>query len=223
MDGYLLIDKPVGWTSHDVVAKIRGLIKQQLGIKKPKVGHAGTLDPFATGLLIILVGKYTKRANEFLKLNKSYEFRAKLGEISTTGDLEGEIKTFSNNTPTLTEMRDVLSSFLGEVEQIPPTFSAIKVNGQRAYKLARKGNKVEMPKRLINIYELKLIKYEYPYLSCICSVSSGTYIRTLAEDIGKSLKTGAYLTNLKRISIGEFSLKMAHKIEENNLLDNLLV
>lgn len=223
MDGYLLIDKPVGWTSHDVVAKIRGLIKQQQGIKKPKVGHAGTLDPFATGLLIILVGKYTKKANEFLKLNKAYEFRAKLGEISTTGDPEGEIKTFSNNTPTLTEMRDVLSSFLGEVEQIPPQYSAIKVNGQRAYKFARKGNKVEIPKRLINIYELKLIKYEYPYLSCDCKVSSGTYVRTLAEDIGKSLKTGAYLTSLKRISIGEYSLKLAHKIEENNLLDNLLV
>lgn len=222
MNGILLIDKPKNWTSHDVVAKIRGEIKKQTGIKKIKVGHAGTLDPFATGLLIILVGSFTKRADEFLKLDKSYEFTAVLGKKSTTGDPEGRKIDISNNIPTDEEVNNVLNKCVGKITQIPPMYSAIKINGKRAYKIAREGNKVEMPSRQVSIYQLKKISYNYPNLKCSCSVSSGTYIRTLAEDIGKSLDVGAYLAELKRTTVGEYNLSNALDIEDINLLNRLI-
>lgn len=222
MDGILLIDKPKNWTSHDVVAKIRGEIKKLTGNKKIKVGHAGTLDPFATGLLILLVGSYTKRADEFLKLDKSYEFTAVLGKESTTGDPEGEIIDISNKNPTDEEVSSALKKYIGKITQTPPQYSAIKINGKRAYKIAREGNKVEIPARQVSVYKLEKLSYDYPSLKCVCGVSSGTYIRTLAEDIGKSLGVGAYLVELRRINIGEYNIIDATSVENLNLPKDLL-
>lgn len=219
-DGILLIDKPAGWTSFDVVAKIRGKIRAQYTAKgeKPtkrqlKVGHAGTLDPFATGLLIVLLGDATKKAGEFLKLDKTYEFTAKLGEVSTTGDPEGEITKGAGDIPTKDAVLAALERFRGEITQVPPQYSAIKIDGKRAYKLAREGKEFEVPSRQITVHRLQITEYSYPYLKCICDVSSGTYIRTLVEDIGKALTTGAYCTELRRTRVGEYQIEDAQSID----------
>lgn len=219
MDDILLVDKPEGWTSFDVVAKTRSRVKerylnsgQKPTKKQLKVGHAGTLDPFATGLLIILLGDACKRAEEFLKLDKTYQFTAKLGFVSSTGDPEGEINSFSDTIPDESTIQSSLESFRGEISQTPPIYSAIKINGKRAYKLAREGKEVEIPSRKVRINQLKLISYEYPYLKCEADVSSGTYIRTLVEDIGKTLKTGAYCSQLRRTRIGKFDIAEAQSI-----------
>lgn len=213
-DGILLVDKPVSWTSFDVVAKIRG--KRRAAFKETgaaptkrqlKVGHAGTLDPFATGLLIILLGDATRRSDEFLKQDKVYEATIKLGEISSTGDPEGELTTVSDNQPSEADIRAALAKFIGEITQTPPAFSAIKINGQRAYKLARKGHEVEIPSRQVTIHSLDLLEYDYPNLKIRTHVSSGTYIRSLAEDIGSTLGTGAYCSELRRTSIGEMTIE----------------
>lgn len=211
----LLIDKPAGLTSFGVVARVRKKITQEIG-RKIKVGHAGTLDPFATGLLILLIGKTTKKAEEFLKLDKVYEATIRLGAISTTGDPEGEIQESKKLTdpPLITKVETVLKSFVGKIEQIPPSFSAIKISGQRAYKLARRGEKIQMPTRKVQIYEIKILEYNYPILKISCHVSSGTYIRTLAEDIGKKLGVGAYTTQLRRLKIGDWTVKEAKTLEE---------
>lgn len=221
MKDMVLVDKPVGWTSFDVVAKIRGAIRAQYTARgqKPtkrqlKVGHTGTLDPFATGLLIILLGDACSRTNEFLKLDKVYEATVELGKTSTTGDPEGEIRIADSRQPTANEVREVLSRFTGEIEQIPPAFSAIKVNGKRAYDLARKGEDVVIPPRTVTVYSLELLSYEYPLLTVRTHVSSGTYIRTLAEDIGTALGTGAYCTTLRRTQIAEYSIGDAGSVEE---------
>lgn len=208
MNGILLVDKPAGWTSHDVVAKARSLAKQAAG-QKVKVGHAGTLDPFATGLLIVLIGSYTKRASEFLKLDKTYEVTCRLGETSTTGDPEGEVKVVSSEQPQLSQITTVLGSFIGEIMQAPPIYSAMKIGGQRAYKLARAGKAVKLEPRKVRIYSIQDTKYSYPKLSFTTKVTSGTYIRSLVEDIGQALGTGAYCTALRRQSIGSLELKNA--------------
>ncbi len=212
-DGILLVDKPAEWTSFDVVAKIRGQIRheyQEKGIKPTKrqlkVGHAGTLDPFATGLLVILLGDATKRADEFLKLDKVYEATIYLGQTSTTGDPEGEMTKVSDRVPTKEGVEAALKEFTGEITQIPPKFSAIKINGQRAYKLAHQGKDVEIPSRNVTIYSIELIEYTYPEVKIRTHVSSGTYIRTLAEDIGGALGTGAYCQVLRRISVADYAL-----------------
>ncbi|HYF97131.1 MAG TPA: tRNA pseudouridine(55) synthase TruB [Patescibacteria group bacterium] len=205
-DGILLIDKPKDWTSHDVVAKVRGILKKETG-KKIKVGHTGTLDPLATGLMILVVGSYCKKAGDFSKLDKTYEASIRLGEISTTADSEGEKTKISDKKPTLKEVEQVLQAFEGEIVQIPPAYSAIKVNGKRAYKLAREGKEVNIEPRKVTIYDIKLTFYEYPEVKFTTKVSSGTYIRTLAEDIGKKLKAGAYLSDLRRIEVGDSSIK----------------
>src|SRR3989337_4532409 len=173
MDGYLLVDKPAGWTSFDVVAKIRGLIRTETG-KKVKVGHSGTLDPFATGLLIILIGSYTKRQDEFMKMDKVYEATMELGKTSTTGDPEGEVIQIGDRRPEIEEVRAVLKKFTGEIEQTPPQYSAIKIGGKKAYELARAGKSVELKSRKVTIYSYEDIKYEYPKLSFTVKVSSGT-------------------------------------------------
>lgn len=211
----LLIDKPAGLTSFGVVARVRRKLTQEIG-RKIKVGHAGTLDPFATGLLILLIGKATKKAEEFLKLDKVYEATIRLGAISTTGDPEGEIQESKKLTdpPLRTKVEIVLKSFVGKIEQTPSSFSAIKINGQRAYKLARRGEKIQMPTRKVQIYEIKILEYSYPILKISCNVSSGTYIRTLAEDIGKKLGVGAYTTQLRRLKIGDWTVKEAKTLEE---------
>ncbi|HSX46658.1 MAG TPA: tRNA pseudouridine(55) synthase TruB [Patescibacteria group bacterium] len=217
MDGILLVDKPSGWTSFDIVAKIRGQIKRETGLKKPKVGHAGTLDPLATGLMIILVGSYTKRAGEFSKLDKVYEVTMKLGQTSTTGDDEGEKTSVSAYEPSTEELNDVLARFTGEIMQTPHAYSAIKVNGQRAYKLARAGKEVTIEPRKVTIYELRDVEYRYPEVKFTTKVSSGTYIRSLVEDIGKTLNTGAYMSALRRTKVGQFSLADSQAITEVDL------
>lgn len=211
MDGIFLIDKPPRWTSFDVVARIRGQIKRETGLKKPKVGHTGTLDPLATGLLIIVVGSYCKRAEEFSKLDKVYEVTVKLGETSTTGDEEGQKSKISDSTPTREALEAVLEGFRGEIMQIPPIYSAIKVNGQRAYKLAREGKEVKLDPRPVTIYSITDVEYSYPEVKFTTKVSSGTYIRSLAEDIGNELGTGAYMSGLRRTEVGRFSIADALK------------
>ncbi len=208
MDGVLLIDKPAGWTSHDVVAKVRGQLKKEAG-QRVKVGHTGTLDPFATGLLVLLVGSYTKKAAEFSKLDKTYEAEVRLGSTSATGDPEGELTKISTQRPSEAEIKKSLDKFVGQISQIPPPFSAIKVDGQRAYKLARAGKKVELKPRQVTIHSITEVDYKYPKLSFITEVSSGTYIRSLAEDIGKELGTGAYLSALRRTKVGGYNVEDA--------------
>lgn len=221
MNGILLIDKPSGWTSFDVVAKVRGVIKRETGLKKPKVGHTGTLDPLATGLLVLVVGKYTKKVPELSKADKTYEVTMKLGETSTTGDEEGEKSYASDKKPSKEAVLAALAKFKGEIEQIPPAYSAIKVNGQRAYKLARAGKDVVIEPRRVTIYDISDITYDYPFVKFTAKVSSGTYIRTLVEDIGKTLGTGAYMTALRRTRVGQFAIGQAQKPDTHPL--NLLI
>jgi len=217
MNKIILIDKPAGWTSFDVVAKIRGAARVVTGNKKIKVGHAGTLDPFATGLLIVLIGNETKNQDNYMKQDKEYLASLRLGATSTTGDPEGVIEELSISNlqfPNKEQITKVLETFVGEISQIPPIYSAIKVDGKRAYKLARAGETPEMKPRLIRILELRITNYEYPELKIIVKCSSGTYIRTLAEDIGKALGTGAYLTSLRRTKIGDFDVQDAQTVDE---------
>jgi len=219
MNGILLIDKPKGWTSFDVVAKVRGQAKAKTGLKRLKVGHAGTLDPLATGLLIVLVGDYCKKAAEYSKLDKTYEVELRLGQASTTDDAEGEIKVVSDQKPTETQVKEAISSFMGEIQQTPPIFSAIKVGGQRAYKLARAGKIPEMKARAVTIRSITDLRYDYPEICFTTEVSSGTYIRSLVRDIGERLGTGAYMTDLRRTRINDFKLKDAHQIDTVSLGD----
>jgi tRNA pseudouridine55 synthase len=227
-NGFLLVNKPSGMTSHDVVAVAR----RMLGIKK--IGHAGTLDPMATGLLILGVGKATKKLGNIIGLPKTYTAEIALGATSTTDDAEGTLDTFTTPTkvgvqnvdsrirgngvlleiPSNTKIESCLKKFIGEQQQTPPQFSAIKINGQRAYKKARQGETVDLKPRTITIYDIKLVSYRYPLITIETSVSSGTYIRSLARDIGQALGTGAYLSKLERTSIGEFKLADAINLKE---------
>ena len=212
MQGVLLVDKPTGWTSFDVVNFVRRQVAAVEG-KKPKntkVGHTGTLDPLATGLLVLLVGKeYTRKATELTKLDKTYEVTMKLGEMSSTGDEEGEKKAVSATVPTEEAVLEALHTFQGQIMQVPPAFSAMKINGQRAYKLAREGKVVELEARPVQIYKNELTGYEYPFVKFTSEVGSGTYIRSLVEDLGKVLGTGAYMSDLRRTRVGEFSIENA--------------
>jgi len=212
MDGILLIDKPKGWTSFDVVAKVRGILRSS-GVAKPKVGHTGTLDPLATGLLVLLLGSYTKRAPELTKLDKTYEVTMKLGETSTTGDDEGEKTKTSGSKPTEIEVIKALQKFTGDLMQTPPIFSAMKINGQRAYKLAREGKEVKLEPRPVTIYRNELTSYNYPLVKFTSEVSSGTYIRSLVEDFGKELDTGAYMSDLRRTKVGKFDIRVSQTVQ----------
>ena len=215
----ILIDKPANLTSFGVVARVRRRLSEQAG-KKVKVGHTGTLDPFATGLLILLANQATKKSNEFLKLDKWYEATIHLGKVSTTGDPEGEITDYlldnaqPPRTPSLSQVEQVIKTFIGPIQQTVPAFSAVKINGHRAYHLARRGQKVKMPTREVEIYSLEILDYHYPKLVIRTHVSSGTYIRTLGEDIGKKLQTGAYLTALRRTKIGNYDIKDALSLSD---------
>ena len=214
-DKIILIDKPAGISSFGVVAKVRSALRARFG-HKVKVGHTGTLDPFATGLLILLSGKMTKKSGDFLKLDKVYEATLKLGYTSSTGDPEGEIQPYSKETvqPRLDKIESVINSFIGKTQQTPPRYSAIKINGERAYRLARKGKEFEIPSRGIEIYQIDILHYNWPQLEIKCSVSSGTYIRTLAEDIGEKLGVGAYLTALRRTKVGNYNVSHAISLDE---------
>ena len=210
-DSVLLIDKPAGITSFGVVARVRRRLSQHLG-KKAKVGHTGTLDPFATGLMIIVTGKECRNAGNYSKLDKEYEATIRLGQTSTTGDPEGELTNISDRQPSKEEVIAALKQFEGEITQRPPIYSAIKINGRRAYDLARKGEVVEMPTRQVTVYRLELIDYTYPEIRIRVHVSSGTYIRTIAQDIGDVLEVGAYCSELRRTKIAEWSVEDAEAI-----------
>lgn len=212
-DSVLLVDKPAGITSFGVVARVRRVLSQQLG-KKAKVGHTGTLDPFATGLMIIVTGKECRNAMNYSKLDKEYEATFRLGQTSSTGDPEGEITDASELQPSKEAVEAALEQFRGEITQRPPIFSAIKINGRRAYDLARKGEVVEIPERQVTVFALELLEYTYPNLRIRTHVSSGTYIRSLAVDIGKVLETGAYCSELRRTKVGEWSVVGAEAIEK---------
>lgn len=211
-DRVLLIDKPAGMSSFGVVARVRRVLSQQAG-HKVKVGHCGTLDPFATGLLIIVTGKECRNAGQYSKLDKVYEATLELGVTSTTGDPEGQLTSVPIAAPTEQAIRDAMKGLTGEIEQIPPIFSAIKVNGERAYKQARAGKEIVMQPRKVTIHNFELIEYAFPFVRFRTHVSSGTYIRTLAEDIGKALGGGAYLTQLRRTKIAESSITDATTLE----------
>ncbi|MBT4121100.1 MAG: tRNA pseudouridine(55) synthase TruB [Candidatus Magasanikbacteria bacterium] len=209
---FILIDKPKEWTSHDAVAKIRGIARKETGIKKIKVGHAGTLDPFATGLLIIGIGRdATKRLDEFKAMRKTYVATLKLGATSDTQDSDGVITTQDSDStkPDNKLVWDVLKSFTGKQLQTPPMYSAKKVGGKKLYDLARKGIEIERQPSEIEIYNIKLLDYSYPDLKIEVDCSTGTYIRTLAHDIGDKLDTGAYCDELRRTRIGEYDVKNA--------------
>lgn len=197
-DGILLIDKPANMTSFGVVARVRRVLSAQAG-KKVKVGHTGTLDPFATGLMILVIGKECKNAGGYTKLDKVYEATITLGATSTTGDPEGEITTTEVAPVSDAAVKKVLRQFTGTITQTPPIFSAIKINGRRAYDLAREGQVIDMPTRQVSVYSLELVAYTWPQLTVRAHVSSGTYIRSLAIDIGAALGTGAYCRALRRL------------------------
>lgn len=217
-DGVLLIDKPAGMTSFGVVARLRRILSQRAG-RKVKIGHTGTLDPFATGLMILVVGTECKNAGTYSKLDKVYEATIRLGETSTTGDPEGEIEMNPGAVaPTLSEVKAALARFTGEITQRPPVFSAIKINGQRAYKLARDGQAVEMPERTVQVYSLEVLAYRYPELRVRTHVSSGTYIRSLAVDVGVALGTGAYCTELRRLAVADFQVTNAQKLADYGII-----
>jgi tRNA pseudouridine55 synthase len=216
MDKVLLINKPVGWTSFDVVAKIRGTVSKTEG-RRIKVGHTGTLDPFATGLLIMLLGEFTKKQDTYMKLDKEYIATLKLGSRSSTGDPEGNVVITPKSQykkPIRAAISKCLEGFIGEIKQIPPKHSAIKIAGKRAYKLAREGIDFELKVRKITIYSIKVLDYAWPKLILQVSCSSGTYVRTLAEDIGTKLGCGAYLTALQRTKIGDHTVDEAVEIDD---------
>jgi tRNA pseudouridine55 synthase len=218
VDSIIFIDKPAGMTSFGVVARIRRVLTREAG-KKIKVGHTGTLDPFATGLMILVTGKECKNAGNYSKLDKVYDAVFQLGAVSSTGDPEGELTPVSDKIPTLNEVTEALAKFTGEISQRPPIFSAIKIAGERAYKLAREGKEVEIPMRQVYVYSLELLDYTYPLVTIRTHVSSGTYIRSLAVDIGEVLQTGAYCTQLRRISISEWTLEDAKKLSDFGIID----
>jgi tRNA pseudouridine55 synthase len=218
MQGLILVDKPAGWTSFDVVNYIRRIVSSAESVKPKsiKVGHAGTLDPFATGLLIVLVGKtWTKRASEFSGLPKTYEATMTLGLKSTTGDPEGELSSSVERVkPDLPAMEVSLKQNTGTLMQTPPAFSAIKVGGKRAYKAARAGQELKLDPRQVEIKRLELVSYNYPEVKLISEVSSGTYIRSLVEDIAVSLQSEAYTSELRRTAIGKFKLDDAINVKD---------
>ncbi len=223
--GMLLINKPAGWTSFDVVAKIRGMLRKATG-QKIKVGHAGTLDPFATGLLVLAVGKATKQIDTFMKLDKTYEAEFRLGATSSTDDCDGEITRTATafTVPNEAQIQQVLAEHTGAISQIPPQFSAIKVNGKRSYALAREGKTAELKPRAVTVYNFTDVKYAYPELRCAISVSSGTYIRSLARDIGEQLGCGAYVQELRRTKIGDMTITHAldvNDLNSENILKNI--
>ena len=204
MFGILNVDKPKGMTSRDVVNVVQRMIRPV------KVGHAGTLDPLATGVLVLLVGRATRLTEYIHSVNKTYVGTFELGKVSNTEDIEGEV--INRNVlavPNMETVKEVVASFLGVQQQMPPAFSALKVNGKRAYDLARNGEKVELQTREIHVLQIEVVAYEYPVLTIEIKCSSGTYIRSLGRDIGEALQTGAVMTDLQRTSIGAFKIEQA--------------
>ena len=206
--GIYNIFKPAGPTSHDIINQVRKMSGEK------RVGHAGTLDPFAEGVLIVAVGReYTKKLGQFLKQDKTYRTTVRLGAESDTFDLTGKIKNIDvKQKPSKKEILKTLDKFIGEIEQIPPSFSAIKIKGKKAYELARKGIVPNLKPRKVKIHSIKILKYKWPYLEIETKVSSGTYIRSLAHDLGQTLKIGGYLEKLVRIKTGSFNLQKSLRL-----------
>ncbi|PHQ56742.1 MAG: tRNA pseudouridine(55) synthase TruB [Lutibacter sp.] len=206
----LLIDKPLEWTSFQVVNKLRWHIRQRFGIKKIKVGHAGTLDPLATGLLIICTGKFTKQISKYQGQVKEYIGEITLGATTPSYDMETEIdETFPLEHITEELILETVKQFIGEIDQKPPIFSALKKEGRRLYEIAREGKTTEINSRKIEIQEFEITKIDFPKVNFRVVCSKGTYIRSLAYDIGKALNSGAYLSKLRRTKIGDFSVEEA--------------
>ncbi|WP_010231807.1 tRNA pseudouridine(55) synthase TruB [Gillisia marina] len=203
----LLFDKPLGWTSFQVVNKVRWLIRKSCGIKKIKVGHAGTLDPLASGLLIICTGKFTKRIEELQGQEKEYTGTFTLGGTTPSYDLETEIdETFETSHISEAAIHEATKNFLGEISQFPPVFSALKKDGKRLYEYARNGEDVEIPSRKVTISTFEITNIEMPNVDFRVTCSKGTYIRSLAHDFGKALNSGAHLSALRRTKIGTFNV-----------------
>jgi tRNA pseudouridine55 synthase len=219
----LLIDKPKDWTSFDVVNKIRFKLKHGLQVKKIKVGHAGTLDPLATGLLLICTGKLTKSIDLLQAKDKIYSGSIFLGATTPTYDAESTPDaTFEIDHIDISLISKKSKEFLGNIEQVPPIYSAIKIKGSKAYDLARRGKSVEMPSRPVTIHSFEILDHQLPILTFEVKCSKGTYIRSLAYDFGKALNSGAYLHSLRRESIGEFNVKAALGLPEAlSILDKL--
>ncbi len=215
-EGYVLgIDKPYGWTSSDVVRKVKFMLQHKLKKKNIKVGHAGTLDPLATGVLIVCIGKATKRAEALQAEEKEYVAEIKFGETTPCFDLEKEVDaTYPYEHITQESIAAALPSFLGEIDQIPPIFSAKMIGGKRAYEFARKGQEVEMKPARITISNLEILSYNTPVLTLRISCSKGTYIRSLARDLGVELQSGAHLIGLKRTKSGSLRVEDCFSMEE---------
>ncbi|NDW11038.1 tRNA pseudouridine(55) synthase TruB [Dysgonomonas sp. 520] len=208
-------DKPLHWTSFTLVRKLRNKICRKLDIKKLKVGHAGTLDPLATGVMIICTGKKTKLIESFQYQTKEYVATIKLGETTPSFDLETEVDgTFPTEHITKDLVEEALRNFLGEIKQIPPAYSACKINGERAYNLARDGQEVNLKPKILVIDEIELIGYDMPSITIRVVCSKGTYIRALARDIGEALKSGGHLTALRRTRIGDIKVEDCIKAED---------
>lgn len=211
----ILVDKPKGWTSFDVVNKVRWLIRKKYNVKNIKVGHSGTLDPMATGLLLICTGKYTKELHHLTGLDKKYTGEITLGIETATYDAEGEI-IFEKEVPILTreEIETILSQFKGEIDQYPPAYSAIKKDGKKLYELARAGKEVVLESRKVKVYDIQLLSVNSPILQILIHCGSGFYVRSLAHDVGKKIGCGGHLSALKRTEIGAYSLESAFTVQE---------
>lgn len=220
---FILLNKPYEWTSFDLVNKIKFKIKHKLRVKKIKVGHAGTLDPLATGLMIVCVGKYTKRIESYQSQVKEYIATLQLGATTPSFDLETEIdQTYPTEHINRELVDEVLKGFIGEIKQRPPDYSAVKVNGKRAYEYARKGQEVEIKEKTLVIDDIEVLQFEDNILKLRVVCSKGTYIRALARDIGQALQSGAHLTALERTQIGDFRIDDAIEIEDFiKFLENL--
>lgn len=211
----MAFDKPYGRTSFYVVGRVRYLLCKRMGVKKLKVGHAGTLDPLATGVLVVCTGKAAKRIEEIQKLPKEYVATLRLGATTPTYDLERPVDvTYPTAHITRAMVEEVLPRFVGAIEQVPPVFSACKVNGSRAYDLARKGKDADLKPKIIEIREIELLSCELPQIVIRVSCGKGTYIRALARDIGQALQSGAHLTALRRTRVGDFSAESCLSLEE---------
>jgi tRNA pseudouridine55 synthase len=209
-DKIIAVNKPKGPTSNDILTQI----KKKLGMKKG-VGHAGTLDPLASGVLVVGIGKATKKLNDIVKKEKEYQATIRLGMNSETDDAEGEkTQVEIEQIPSLKEIKKVLPKFIGVINQVPPIYSAVKIQGKEAYKRVRSGERIELKEREVNIKSIEVIKYQWPYLDLKVITGPGVYIRSLARDIGKELKTGGYISELVRTRVGQYNLEEAVTIED---------
>lgn len=216
VDGmFVAVDKPLEWTSFDLVNKFRYILSRKLGVKRIKVGHAGTLDPLATGLVILCTGKNTKLIEQTMGLRKTYEATVRLGATTPSYDLETEIDaTYPTDGITRERVEAALRDFEGEIDQVPPIFSAVKIDGKRAYDHARKGNDVDLPPKRVVVYSIEVLDYSLPDVTLRIECGRGTYIRSIARDLGIALGCGGHLTALRRTRVGNYTVEKAIRVED---------